>query len=576
MAIVSRSLIEAVDFSNLAGVRASNRAFPNEQSATARINAIFGVGFGDRGYGQSSPFIDGVTKNSTVLSSDWQGLLSALQTCATHLGLPVSNFPSSSFYNSNAVITANNFNWAATIAAVDQARMNASASSLGQYLALSDSRTALWTEKPGLIAEIDFATEDGARWFFNSGGRIIINSTFAAGTTNPQDISWQQLLNQDAGSISIGALNTERLGGNPGQGTVASNIGYYSLTSSADEIFSINPASGLFAVNNYSILVQRENYQGLNGGNGSKILVNVFFDDQYGTSSQPVTGTLTANITIQKAVSPLMVANPVINLRQNLNGGGGAVFFSFVDTVTANTNNYNLLSRVQAAAAAQGVNLSVVPIQATVIVNPGVVVGSTSTESSAMVIPSLLNASTVRVINNGFIVGRGGSGGAGFSWWPPATRDGTSGGPALELNWPITLENYGTVGGGGGGGGGSNTTASNQTYDDPGGSGGGGAGQQPGSPGNVGPLPSYWGEPGTLTQGGAGGTPSPGGADRFGRSREWRSGFDGGRGGDLGQSGSPGAGAYGSSVGGAAGPAVVGSSNILSGSINGTILGSLS
>jgi hypothetical protein len=570
MAIVSRSLIEATDFSNLAGLRASNRAFPNEQSATSRMNAIFGVGFGDRGYGQASPFINGVAKNSLVQSSDWQGLLSALQTCVSHIGLPITNFPSSNFYDANALITANSFDWADTIETVDQARLNASASSLAQYVALSDTRTALWTEKPGLIAEIDFGTEDAARWFFNSGGRIVINSTFSAGTTNPQDISWQQLLNQDAGTISIGAYNTLRTGGNQSQGILSSNFGYYNLTSSADEVFSIQPLSGLFAVNQYSILVQRENHQGRNGGNGSKVLVNVFFDDQYGTTAQPVTGTLTANISIQKAVAPLLVANPVVNVIQNLNGGGGEVFFPFVETLAANTNNYNLLARAQAAATAQGVPLNI-PIRATVIINAGVVVGSTSTQSSAMVIPPLVTGSTVRLINNGTVAGRGGTGGAGWSWWQPANKDGTAGGPALELNWPVTLLNYGTLGGGGGGGGGSSTIANRETYDDPGGSGGGGAGQEGGSPGNVGPVPSYWGAPGNLTTGGTGGFPSP-----HSRSREWGLGRVGGAGGNLGQSGAPGSGDYGSGLGGAPGAGVIGSSNILSGSINGTILGSLS
>lgn len=170
--------------------------------------------------------------------------------------------------------------------------------------------------------------------------------------------------------------------------------------------------------------------------------------------------------------------------------------FAFSPTVSGSTNNYNLKSAAIAAGWDQ-----VTPLIATITIGPGVVVGSTSTATPAFDTGATFPAgTTISVINNGFIVGRGGNGatgagsgggggagnglggGAGVSGIGNpgsngtnttggaggATRsignpggdtgfarggDGTAGGPALQAQTPITLTNNGTIGGGGGGGG---------------------------------------------------------------------------------------------------------------------------
>lgn len=573
MPILARNKIEAIDYSQLAGSAASNRPFASEQAAINRLSAIFGVGWGDRGYGQATPILPSVVPGSVVAGSDWQNLLTVIQTCSNYLGTAVNNPPLTSFYNQSARITANNFDWAGTIAQIDSARLMPLSSNLVAVPGVSNSRTEPWTEKPQLTVEVDFGTEDSARWFFNSGGKLVINSTFVPSLSNPQTLSWQTLLNNDAGTISIGAFECSREGGVSNRGIFNSTVGYYNLQDNAQTVFSISPSAAPFSVNSYSVVVQRASYEGRNGGNGSKIIVSLFYDDQYGTPSQPVLGTLTGTINFIKAGNHLTIANPVFNILQILSGGGGQLFFDFSTTISNTVLNYNLLSAVTTAAAAspEPVDLSIVPVRATIIVSNTGVLGSNSTQAPALEIPgNFLAGSTVRIINNGYIVGKGGNGGAGWSWWPPDNRNGGDGGIALFLNWPTTLQNYGIIGGGGGGGGGSSTLQSGQTYDDPGGSGGGGAGSEVGQPGNVGPAASYFGQPGTLTAGGAGGFASPNG-----RSREWSAGQTGGAGGSLGQNGSAGSGQYGSSVGGSAGAAIVNSNLLIPNSLVGTVLGSV-
>lgn len=81
----------------------------------------------------------------------------------------------------------------------------------------------------------------------------------------------------------------------------------------------------------------------------------------------------------------------------------------------------------------------------------GVVVGSSSTLTYAIDTGSSWPAgSTIHLINNGHIVGRGGDG--GVNPLPGGTANGDDGGDALNLTYNLTLDNFGIIGGGGGGG----------------------------------------------------------------------------------------------------------------------------
>lgn len=172
----------------------------------------------------------------------------------------------------------------------------------------------------------------------------------------------------------------------------------------------------------------------------------------------------------------------------------------------------------------------------TVTVNPGIFVGSPSTGSYAMLVPSAFSpGDTVTIINNGGIYGAGGAGGPGgpaasvprnvtpspSNFYAVAGSAGSAGGNAVYVNRPVTITNNGTIAGGGGGGGGGAGYAQ-QTYVAPpkssapfqavgGGGGGGGAGFSGGGGGVGGSvvptaLPGFSGQAGTTSGGGTGGT----------------------------------------------------------------------
>jgi hypothetical protein len=248
-------------------------------------------------------------------------------------------------------------------------------------------------------------------------------------------------------------------------------------------------------------------------------------------------------------------------------------FFNFNPTIAATTTNYNLYS----AARAAGWD-GVAPLNATVTINSGVYVGGSTTGSYAFSTGSGFPAQTsLKLVNNGVIVGKGGDGG---SWG----YGGGNGGPAMLAQYPIKVTNNGTIAGGGGGGGGSNrATVSNVLAGGAGGGGGQGYGTSAGGAAD----PAYSGVQypqgtagynGNISTPGLGGTGTQSGMFPNQYQAPWYAiSGNGGNGGLLGQAGAAStAGQWvpnvGSLPGGAAGYAVVGAANV-TWSTAGTVLG---
>lgn len=119
---------------------------------------------------------------------------------------------------------------------------------------------------------------------------------------------------------------------------------------------------------------------------------------------------------------------------------GTSNVFTFNQTIATNTNNYNLRSAAIAAGWDQ-----VLALQATITINAGVFVGSSSTSTPAFQTGSSFPAgSTLAITNNGHIVGRGGDGGGGG----PGSSGGGGGG--VVNSSAGTVSSFGNVGSPGG------------------------------------------------------------------------------------------------------------------------------
>ena len=116
----------------------------------------------------------------------------------------------------------------------------------------------------------------------------------------------------------------------------------------------------------------------------------------------------TAQISLGAAAPRALAGVPSGAIRLAADFYGKASAFIFNQTISSNTNDYNLRNAAIAAGWDQ-----VLVLQATVTINSGVFVGSSSTGSAAFQTGSGFPAgSTLSIINNGSIVGRGGNGGS--------------------------------------------------------------------------------------------------------------------------------------------------------------------
>ena len=219
---------------------------------------------------------------------------------------------------------------------------------------------------------------------------------------------------------------------------------------------------------------------------------------------------------------------------------------------TANTQNLNLVTYATQQAPVPTRYVAGTPgYRLSFQIGPDVLIGSTGAQPAAIL--SGANGPTgfhpdveIEIINQGAIVGAGGTGGGGRS--VAAGQQGTSGGTALSIQRLVVIQNAGTIAGGGGGGG-AGGGFPNQPPGQPGqrsgGGGGGGAGRNVGQGGqpatNTPTQPALSGQPGTtqpvpggISQGGAGGTTSPA------PNPPAQPGGGGGAGGGLGQAGQAG------------------------------------
>lgn len=255
------------------------------------------------------------------------------------------------------------------------------------------------------------------------------------------------------------------------------------------------------------------------------------------------------------------IASGTISLND---GHGKANQFAF--TIASNQTNANLAS----LATAAGWNGS---SKVVATVASGIYISSNSTGTPALTISGSFPGG-VELINNGYIVGRGGNGG-NTGVYSPNEQPGAAGGLALSVSSSVTITNNNTIGGGGGGGGGGGRGAQyygKGYYPISGGGGGGGRSSAAAnsSGGSITSTSAYCdnaaaGGTGTVSAAGSGGT--GGAAPCFGIPKVGGNGGSGGGWGSAGSAGANGSGDYApgrrnGAAGGAGGAAVSGNANI--------------
>lgn len=570
MAYIKNSAIAGTDYNSLAGSTADAAA--SAVAATNRAGHIWGVGFGDRGYGMTTPSV--ATKSAgAVVAREWDELRSVINSISSWQNTPMPLTPPVSAFAQGAPIVAherdapslNTYDLPDMVALLDTNRFNYQLANMALTAsALTTTRTTVWGAGGGVITAqmtVDFQSENAARYFFNTGGDIRIGLNHPI-TSSPIDSYWNSILNNL--SISLRARQTVALSGTFGTGTA---IGYYNLLPTYQTVYGgFNLGSGAYSTNDFYIEAKVNSVVGLNGGNGTSITFRIFLVDEQTKAATVAAGT-TATLSYLRAASGIVRPAPIVTLDTPFTP---PVVRTPVTINVGTINNYTA-NTAKAAGYVAGLTDAVFNITGQV--------GSASTGSFAFDVDTSWASTdtvTVNIASGVRIVGKGGKGA------DSSVNSGASGGPAFRAQRPITLTNDGIIGGGGGGGGGgaggyaSGAGKFPDAYT-PGGGGGGGQGKDNSLGGAPGPA-----QTGQVAYAGQGGTISgPGAGGQGGTNTEFGlvGGGYGGAGGALGSAGGGGGQWHGgtqwyaASSGGAPGQAINGLANINNGTVPGTIFG---
>jgi len=237
---------------------------------------LWGLGYGDRGYGQSTPALTALTTGSVEQS--WATLQAVLADLAAWQSTATTYLPTVAQLTAGAVNKAypsgNIPSPITLLSALDTNRLNyvAGNMTLTSNAATSTRATAWGLGSSAAVASIScvmnvtFASEAAARLFFNTGGQIRI-ALAHPNTTTTLNSDWNSVLNNFVMGFSADA--TTIITGSKGTG---SSIGYYELTTAYQTIVTANSIfSSPYASSSFSIQAQTVNVTGANGANGTQI-----------------------------------------------------------------------------------------------------------------------------------------------------------------------------------------------------------------------------------------------------------------------------------------------------------------
>lgn len=280
MSYVKGGVLSDEDYETLVGV--SGVAAPSSAAAQNKAGYLWGVGYGDRGWGQTTPALGQLDDYDGTVVRNWSSLRTVLSTMCAWTGVSTTNLPSSASVASGAVIQA--FPASSTpsipdlLALLDNSRFNYNPANM--FIAsnvASSTRVGTWTSSITCELSCTFSSENQARYFFNTGGEIRIALAHTPNST-PQDQSWRNAIN--GLGIAFRAHSTARISGSTG--TANGSLGYYELTTSYQTIHDgTNSGTGAYSSNDYYIDARAASITGLNGARGSQIYFRIRLIDQH-------------------------------------------------------------------------------------------------------------------------------------------------------------------------------------------------------------------------------------------------------------------------------------------------------
>jgi len=234
-------LIQATDYNGFVATSGNN------------INAVWGTGSGDSGWGQTN--INQISAGVTVTATQWATLVANLATAGQQTSSTLTSRTQPVAGNVIAILA----NVATDINTIAQIRGSAAAAgtTIGTFSGTTSKTTATgsgqsaWTIT--FTHTVTFPSADQARYFFNAGGLVkIMFGKSSTGTDHDPD--WNTFAGECGNIFLSGHVRdtaqtiagvsyngVTRIGGTGGtQTTLATTTGFYDLTTTAVTLFQLN------------------------------------------------------------------------------------------------------------------------------------------------------------------------------------------------------------------------------------------------------------------------------------------------------------------------------------------------
>jgi hypothetical protein len=314
MTYAKSSAITAADYNTFAGL--TGTAAASAVAAQNKAGYLYGIGFGDRGYGLTAPALTAKIAGNTV-GQEWQSLRTVMSNIAAWQNTAVTLLPPSAGLNTSSSVVAherdapslNTYDFQDMVALLDTNRTNYQVGNMTAAAGVTSTRATTWgAGTTGITCEfsVTFASEDDARYFFNTGGEVRLALSHPS-TLTARDTSWNTIL----ASLVAGfrANSTSRLTGSYG---VAQAIGYYQLTTAYQTILDgTNSGTGAYTVNDFVVSAKAATITGLNGAKGSVINFQVILtDEQTNAFSDIVQSGTAVDLSHLRAVTTMGIAAP--------------------------------------------------------------------------------------------------------------------------------------------------------------------------------------------------------------------------------------------------------------------------
>ena len=205
------------------------------------VNALWGTGTGDRGYGESTT-VSSVSAGATITATQWTTLLTRINSMKDHQGSSITSITNPSAADVIAAYTALSTN----IGTIDTNRHNVAT----RQSAANTNRdnTATFTGTLTFTHKWAWGSVNQARYFFNAGGRLSISGSQSGHGSDSKGNEWANLLTA-AGTYQITAQASGKSGGSGTADTNDTDKGYHDLTSSYVTVFKQFEDTGPYTAN---------------------------------------------------------------------------------------------------------------------------------------------------------------------------------------------------------------------------------------------------------------------------------------------------------------------------------------